>query len=41
MVSLVWLWHMEVQDDQKVSVHLIIKVQKTRNNILNSFNYLP
>jgi hypothetical protein len=30
-----------IQGDQKVSVHLIITVHKTRNNILNSFNHLP
>jgi hypothetical protein len=30
-----------VQGDQKVSVHLMITVQKTRQNILNSFNHLP
>jgi hypothetical protein len=30
-----------VQGDQKVSVHLIITVQKTCRNILNSFNHLP
>jgi hypothetical protein len=30
-----------VQGDQKVSVHLMITVQKTRKNILNSFNHLP
>jgi hypothetical protein len=30
-----------VQDDQKVSVHLMITVQKTCKNILNSFNHLP
>jgi hypothetical protein len=28
-----------VQGDQKVSVHLMITVQKTRNNILNSFSH--
>jgi hypothetical protein len=31
----------EVQGDQKVSVLLMITVQKTRKNILNSFNHLP
>jgi hypothetical protein len=30
-----------MQGDQKVSVHLMITVQKTRKNILNSFNHLP
>jgi hypothetical protein len=30
-----------IQDDQKVSVHLMITVQKTRKNILNSFKQLP
>jgi hypothetical protein len=30
-----------VQGDQKVSVHLIITVQKTHKNILNKFNHLP
>jgi hypothetical protein len=30
-----------IQSDQKVSVHLMITVQKTRKNILNSFNHLP
>jgi hypothetical protein len=29
------------QGDQKVSVHPMITVQKTRKNILNSFNHLP
>jgi hypothetical protein len=29
------------QGEQKVSVHLMITVQKTRKNILNSFNHLP
>jgi hypothetical protein len=29
------------QGDQKVSVHLMITVQKTSTNILNSFNHLP
>jgi hypothetical protein len=28
-----------VQGDQNVSVHLIITVQKTSKNILNSFNH--
>jgi hypothetical protein len=28
----------DIQDDQKVSVHLIT-IQKTRKNILNSFNH--
>jgi hypothetical protein len=28
-----------VQGDQKVSVHLMITVQKTRKNILNSFSH--
>jgi hypothetical protein len=27
--------------DRKVSVHLMITVQNTRKNILNSFNHLP
>jgi hypothetical protein len=31
----------DVQGDQKVSVHLMITVQKKRKNILNSFNHLP
>jgi 6-pyruvoyl-tetrahydropterin synthase len=30
----------EIQGDQKVFVHLMITVQKTRKNILNSFNDL-
>jgi hypothetical protein len=30
-----------VQGDQNVSVHLMITVPKTRNNILNRFNHLP
>jgi hypothetical protein len=30
-----------IQGDQKVSAHLMITVQKTRKNILNSFNHLP
>jgi hypothetical protein len=30
-----------VQGDQKVSVHLMITVENTRKNILNSFNHLP
>jgi hypothetical protein len=30
-----------IQGDLKVSVHLMITVQKTRKNILNSFNHLP
>jgi hypothetical protein len=30
-----------VQGDQKVSVHLMITVQKTRKNILNASNHLP
>jgi hypothetical protein len=29
----------EVQGDQQVFVHLMITVQKTRKNILNSFTY--
>jgi hypothetical protein len=29
------------QSNQKVSVHLMITVHKTRKNILNSFNHLP
>jgi hypothetical protein len=28
-----------IQGDQKVSVHLMFAVQKTRKNILNSFSY--
>jgi hypothetical protein len=32
---------MNIQGDQKVIVHLMITVQKTRKNILNSFNHLP
>jgi hypothetical protein len=31
----------EIQGDQKVSVHLMITVQKTHKNNLNSFNHLP
>jgi hypothetical protein len=31
----------DIQGDQKVSVHLMITVQTTRKNILNSFNHLP
>jgi hypothetical protein len=30
-----------IQGDQKVSAHLMITVQKTRKNILNTFNHLP
>jgi hypothetical protein len=30
-----------IQGDQKVPVHLMITVQKTHKNILNSFNHLP
>jgi hypothetical protein len=30
-----------LQGEQKVSVHLMITIQKTRKNILNSFNHLP
>jgi 3-hydroxymyristoyl/3-hydroxydecanoyl-(acyl carrier protein) dehydratase len=30
-----------IQGDQKVSVHLMITVQKTSKNVLNSFNHLP
>jgi hypothetical protein len=30
-----------IQGDQKVSVHLMFTVQKTRKIILNSFNHLP
>jgi hypothetical protein len=30
-----------VQDNQNVSVHLMITLQKTRKNILNSFNHIP
>jgi hypothetical protein len=30
-----------IQGDQKVSVHMMITVQKTCKNILNSFNHLP
>jgi hypothetical protein len=30
-----------VQSDQKVSVHQMTTVQKTRKNILNSFIHLP
>jgi hypothetical protein len=29
------------QGDEKVSVHLMITVQNTSKNILNSFNHLP
>jgi hypothetical protein len=32
------LAHINVQDDQKVSMHLIITVKKTHKNILNSFS---
>jgi hypothetical protein len=32
--------HLFVQGDQKVSVHLMITAQKTRKNILNSFNHI-
>jgi hypothetical protein len=31
----------QIQGDQKISVHQMITVQKTRKNILNSFNHLP
>jgi hypothetical protein len=31
----------KIQDDQKVSVHLMNTVYKTCKNILNSFNHLP
>jgi hypothetical protein len=31
----------ELHGDQKVSVHLMMTVQKTRKIILNSFNHLP
>jgi hypothetical protein len=30
-----------IQGDQNVSVHLMITVQKTGKNILNSFKHLP
>jgi hypothetical protein len=30
-----------IQGDQKVSMHLMITVQKTRKNTSNSFNHLP
>jgi hypothetical protein len=30
-----------IQGDQKLSVHPMISVQKTRKNILNSFDHLP
>jgi hypothetical protein len=34
--------HALIQGDQKVSVHLMITVQKkTRKDILNSFSHLP
>jgi hypothetical protein len=33
--------HTHIQVDQKVSVHLMITVQQTRKNILNSFSHLP
>jgi hypothetical protein len=33
--------HTHTQGDQKASVHLMIAVQKTHKNILNSFNHLP
>jgi hypothetical protein len=29
-----------IHGDQKISMHLMITVQKTRKNNLNSFNYL-
>jgi hypothetical protein len=31
----------DIQVDQKVSVHLTITVQNTHKNILNTFNHLP
>jgi hypothetical protein len=31
----------QLKGDQKVFVHLMITVQKTRKNILNIFNHLP
>jgi hypothetical protein len=34
-------WFGQTQDDKKISVHLMITVQNTRKNILNSFNQLP
>jgi hypothetical protein len=30
-----------IQDDQKVSVHMMITVKKTSKNIFKSFNHLP
>jgi hypothetical protein len=32
---------LEVQGDQKFYVHLMITVQITRKNILNTFSHLP
>jgi hypothetical protein len=32
---------LKIQGDQKVSGHLMITVQKTRKNVLNSFSHLP
>jgi hypothetical protein len=34
-------WYVVIQGDQRVSVYLMITVQRTRKNILNSFNHLP
>jgi sulfopyruvate decarboxylase TPP-binding subunit len=31
----------QIQGDQKVSVHLMITIQQAYKNILNSFNHLP
>jgi hypothetical protein len=35
LLELMW----DIQGDQKIYVHLMITVQKTRKNILNSFTY--
>jgi hypothetical protein len=40
-VSVFAVFKVYTQDDQNVSVHLMITVQKARKNILNSFNHLP
>jgi hypothetical protein len=34
-------FYTHIQNDQNVSVHLMITAQKTRNDIWNSFNNLP
>jgi hypothetical protein len=38
---IMYLFPHVIQGDQKVSMHLMITIQKTRKNILNSFNHLP